>query len=100
MTFDIFAIMVILGDLFVSGFLIWRATDKKATLWGATRIIYWYIALLTIYHAIVYIISTFFITIPESEFIYKYLHPIVFLYIVNPVLIAIIHWRGGHIIWT
>jgi hypothetical protein len=98
MRFDLFAIMVIIADIFASIFLIWRATHKKATLWGAARFIYWYIAVITLYHAVIYFISLFSPNISEQDLVYKYLHPIVLLYVVNPVLIAIIHWRGGHIL--
>ena len=98
MRFDLFAIFVVIADIFVSTFLIWRAIHKKATLWGVARLIYWYVALMTLYHGAIYLISMFIPAIPESQFVYTYLHPVVLLYIINPVLIAIIHWRGGHIL--
>ena len=98
MEFDILAYLVILGDLSVAGFLIWRALVKKATLWGAARFIYIWVALFSLYHAVIYTYSLFFNHVLESNIVYQFLHPIVLLYILNPLLIAIIHWRGGHLL--
>jgi hypothetical protein len=98
MRLDTLAILVVIADLCTGAFLIWRATTKNATLWGAARLIYWYIAIMTLYHGVIYFIGMIIISMTESQFVHIYLHPIVLLYIINPVLIAIIHWRGGHIL--
>ena len=95
---DVLSIIVIVIDLLVSSFLIWRAIDKKATLWGSARAIYMWVAALTIYHCIIYTIS---LSLPhpfEDQIIVNFLHPIVMLYVLNPLLIAIIHYRGGHLL--
>jgi hypothetical protein len=96
MKLDITSIMIIVIDIFVSGFLIWRATCKKATLWGTARFIYMYIATMVLYHGSIYLIGMF-VSVPEAEFVHTYLHPVVVLYMINPVLIALIHWRGGRL---
>jgi hypothetical protein len=96
--FDLLAYLVIIADLAIAAFLIWRATAKKATLWGAARIVYWYVALLSLYHAGIYIYTIFFPNSVEAQIVYQYIHPFVILYLVNPLLIAIIHYKGGHIL--
>jgi hypothetical protein len=93
MEFDILALAVILIDLAALGFLLWRIFDKKATLWGNAKLIYGWVALLTLYHAVIYGVSLF--TGNQSALVNVYLHPIVVMYMLNPLLIAIIHWRGG-----
>jgi hypothetical protein len=99
MTFnmDILHTAVIIVDIFVVIFLIWRALTPKATLWGSARFIYIWIATLTLYHAVIYSIGFF---LPDGgEYLIKiWLHPLVVLYTLNPVLIAIIHWKGGRLI--
>ena len=95
---DILAILVIIADISVAGFLIWRAVTKKATLWGTARLIYWYVALLTIYHGVVYAYSLIQSHTSEAIILYAFLHPVVLLYIANPLLIAIIHYKGGHLL--
>lgn len=92
---DLLSFVVILVDLCAAIFLIWRATAKRATLWGAARIVYLWIALMTLYHAVVYVATL--IHGNENYYIATYLHPCVFLFILNPLLIAIIHWRGGRL---
>jgi hypothetical protein len=82
MEFDILAYLVILGDLSVA----------------AARFIYIWVAAFSLYHAVIYTYSLFFNHVYEANIVYQFLHPIVLLYILNPLLIAIIHWRGGHII--
>jgi len=98
MQLDILSIIVILFDLGVSSFLMWRATSKKATLWGSARLIYVYITLMTLYHAVIYVLTLFATNTSPEALLSTYLHPFVFLYILNPGLIAIMHWRGGHIL--
>ena len=93
---DILHIFVIIIDLFVAGFLLWRVFTPKATLWKKARIVYVYIAGLTLYHATIYVITLF--TLNEASLINTWLHPLVILYTINPVLVAIIHWRGGHLL--
>ena len=93
--FDVLSVIVIIFDLNVAGFLLWRILDKKATLWGASKIIYWWVIFLSLYHCGIYIVSMF-IKDPEALIVSK-LHPIVLLYVLNPLLIAIIHWRGGRL---
>lgn len=95
---DILAILVIIADISVAGFLIWRAVTKKATLWGTARLIYWYVALLTIYHGAVYAYSLTLTHANEAIALHSLLHPVVLLYIANPLLIAIIHYKGGHLL--
>jgi hypothetical protein len=97
MNVDILSIFVILFDLAVVSFLTWRSTAKKATLWGSARIIYLYVAALTLYHAVIYSITLLSPGVNPSILIDKYLHPFVFLFVLNPCLIAIIHWRGGRL---
>jgi hypothetical protein len=92
---DILSIMVILIDLCGAVFLIWRATHKKATLWGAARAIYVWVATLGLYHGIIYILSLF--KDDPNSLITQYLHPFVILFVINPILIALIHWRGGRL---
>jgi len=97
MRFDILAYFVILIDLFTSAFLIWRAVTKSATLWGASRFVYFWIAAITFYHAMVYLYTIFLPASIEGIIVYKFIHPIVILYILNPLLVAIIHYRRGHL---
>ena len=92
----ILSLMVIVVDFLGAAFIIWRISDKKATLWGTSRIIYGWIALLMIYHGIIYIISFF--HYDATVLILEYLHPFVLFYVLNPILIALIHWRGGRLI--
>lgn len=92
---DILSILVILFDLFVISFLTWRILDKKATLWGASRFIYGWVAFLTLYHGVIYVISLF--VADPDVLINNTLHPFVLLFVLNPVLIAIVHWRGGYL---
>jgi hypothetical protein len=96
MYFDILSYIVIVTDILIISFLLWRVFDKKATLWGYARGIYVWIATLTLYHGIVYI-GTLFSQTPD-KLINNFLHPIVILFIINPLLIAIIHWRGGRLL--
>lgn len=95
---DILAILAIIADISVAGFLIWRATYKKATLWGTARLIYWYVALLTIYHGVIYTYSLTLTRANEAIALHSFIHPMVLLYIANPLLIAIIHYKGGHLL--
>lgn len=91
-----FHYIVILLDLFIASFLIWRIWDKKTTLWRAAKIIYGWVALLSIYHAIIYCLT---ILYPSTDtWIDTFLHPFVALFMLSPLLIAIIHWKGGHIL--
>lgn len=94
-TFDILSYLVIFVDVAVATFLIWRATAKKATLWGSARFIYIWVTALTFFHLIVYVVSLF--SPNPDELISSTLHPVVLFYMLNPLLIAIIHWRGGHL---
>jgi hypothetical protein len=98
MEFDILAYLVIITDILVASFLIWRAFAKKATLWGAARFIYVWVAAFSLYHAGIYVYSLFFNHTYEPHIVYQFLHPVVLLYILNPLLIAIIHWKGGHLL--
>ena len=97
MRIDIPAFLVILADLMVSTFLLWRVFTKKATLWGAARFIYAWVAFLSAYHAGIYMYSLFQLQESESSIVYTWLHPFVVFFVISPVLIAIIHWRGGKI---
>jgi hypothetical protein len=97
MRFDLLHIITILLDVSVAAFLIWRATCKKATLWGAARFIYGFVAVLTLYHAGVYAYTLFLPAATEHATVSDLLHYVVQLYMLNPLLIAIIHWRGGHL---
>ena len=97
MNLDILSIMVIVFDLGTMSFLTWRATAKKATLWGAARFIYLYVAATTLYHAVIYSITLFHSIANQNAILMTYLHPFVFMYVINTGLIAIIHWRGGHL---
>jgi hypothetical protein len=90
--------MVILVDLFVVAFLTWRATAKKATLWGRARLIYGWVAILAFYHGTIYIIALFLPPTQGNLLIVDMLHPVVVLYVLNPLLIALIHWRGGRLL--
>jgi hypothetical protein len=90
---DILSVIVIFFDLVVSAFLTWRIFDKKATLWGASKFIYGWVTLLTLYHCAIYITSLF--VREPNRLISQYLHPVVLLFVLNPFLIAIIQWRGG-----
>jgi hypothetical protein len=98
MSIDILSVFVVLFDFIIISFLTWRVIDKNATLWGSSKIIYIYISLLTLYHSIIYVITLFHSTWQQVLMIDKYLHPLVFLFMLNPLLIAIIHWRGGRVL--
>lgn len=94
--FDILSVMVLLVDLGSATFIMWRATARRATLWPSARIIYGWISFLLVFHAVIYFISLF---VPDpNALIQTYLHPFVVLFILNPLLLAIIHWRGGRLI--
>jgi hypothetical protein len=95
---DILAYLIIITDILIATFFLWRVSVKNATLWGAARFIYCWVAAFSLYHGSIYIYSQFFSKIPESAVVYTYLHPIVLLYMLNPLLIAIIHWRGGRLL--
>jgi hypothetical protein len=94
--FDALSLIVIILDLFIATFLIWRVFNKKATLYWNSRVVYFWIALTNLYHGAIYV-ATFFVSSP-NVLIIQWLHPIVVLYMLNPLLIAIIHWRGGRIL--
>lgn len=94
---DILSLVVIWFDCACAAFLVWRAVAKKATLWGAARGIYGWVALLSLYHCSIYAASLF--VAEPNHLIYGCLHPFVVLFMLNPLLIAIIHWRGGKL-WT
>jgi len=90
-------ILVILIDLATASFLFWRVSSKKATLWGASKGIYSWVALLSLYHAVIYSYMLFLPYEIHNTIINVYIHPIVLLLMLNPLLVAIIHWRGGHL---
>ena len=90
---DILAILVIIADIFIVSFLTWRIVDKKATLWGGAKLIYGWIALMSLYHLGVYVATLF--SANPSALIAVLIHPLVVLFTINPGLVAIIHWRGG-----
>lgn len=95
LTFDVLSYLVILADIGVIAFLTWRIMSKNATLWGAARFIYGWVIALTLFHLVVYAISLFHKN--PQELISITLHPLVLFYMINPLLIAIIHWRGGRL---
>jgi hypothetical protein len=92
---DVLSIIVILFDALGVAFLVWRVSNKTATLWGTARFVYLWVATLTFYHGIIYTRSMF-VDRPNA-LITGMLHPLVMLYMLNPLLIAIIHWRGGRL---
>lgn len=94
-TVDILSIIVIIVDLIAATFLIWRVTSKTATLDWKARIIYWWVITTQLYHAVIYTISMF--NYDANAIIITYLHPLVVLFMLSAPLIAIIHWRGGHL---
>lgn len=94
-TFDILSYLVIIADIAVASFLTWRVIAKNATLWGAAKFIYGWVITLTLFHLVVYIVSLF--SSNPNELISNTLHPVVLFYMLNPLLIAIIHWRGGRL---
>lgn len=94
-SFDILSYLVIIADAAIVAFLFWRMISKNATLWGAARIIYGWVIALTLFHLVVYVISLF--SKDPQDLISITLHPLVLFYMLNPLLIAIIHWRGGRI---
>jgi hypothetical protein len=85
--------IVIFFDLASIVFLTWRIFDKKATLWGIAKGIYGWIVLTLLYHVTVYIASLF--NPAPLVLINNLLHPVVLFFVINPTLVAIIHWRGG-----
>jgi hypothetical protein len=95
---DVFSILVIIVDILSIAFLVWRATSKTATLWGAARFIYWWVAFTLLYHVFIYSYSLLILHPLEDIFIPYFLHNFVVLYVLNPILIAIIHYRGGHLL--
>jgi hypothetical protein len=90
---DIWSYVVILVDLVVSIFLMSRVVDKKATLDRNARLIYVWVTTASIYHGVIYVASL--VTGNPDKTIVAFLHPVVVLYMLNPLLVAIIHWRGG-----
>jgi hypothetical protein len=92
---DILSVFVIIADIAIASFFIWRARAKKATLWGAARFIYVWIAALSIWHCLVYGLSLIMVSDMPID---RLLHPMVVLYMLNPLLVAIIHYRGGRIL--
>jgi hypothetical protein len=98
MRLDILAYLVILIDLFTTGFLLWRVSVKKATIDIGARLVYIWIALIYLYHATIYIFTLFQPDIRESIIIYNWIHPLVALYVLNPLLVAIIHYRHGSLL--
>jgi hypothetical protein len=95
MDIDVLSYFVIPVDMICVAFLMWRVFSKNATLWGAARFIYVWVSLLTAYHGVIYILTLF--SPQPNVLIQNTLHPFVILFIMNPLLIAIIHWRGGHL---
>jgi hypothetical protein len=87
------SLIVTAFDLISITFFLWRLFDRKATLWGAARLIYSWITFTLIYHVAIYVASLF--NLDPLSFINAWLHPYVLLFTINPVLVAIIHWRGG-----
>ena len=90
---NILSCIVILFDLVSLGFLVWRIVDPKATLWLSAKLIYGWIVFTLIYHVGVYLVSLF--NPSPMILINSYLHPFVLFFVINPTLVAIIHWRGG-----
>lgn len=88
--------IVILFDLASIVFLVWRIADPKATLWLSAKLIYGWIVLTLTYHITVYIISLFHPS--PLVLINNLLHPFVLFFVINPTLVAIIHWRGGKLL--
>jgi hypothetical protein len=95
MKINVLSLGTVIIDGFVVGFLLWRIFDKHATLWGAAKFIYGWVTFLSAYHLIIYLISMIVVN-PEKLF-YIWLHPIVMLYSLNIILLAIVQWRGGHL---
>jgi len=91
-------IFIVLTDLIVASFLIWRIFSKKAVLWGTSKVIYSWISLTSLYHAFIYFYMLFTPLANHGVIITTYLHPIVILFMLNPLLIAIVHWRGGNLL--
>ena len=87
------SIIVILFDLASIAFFTWRISDPKATLWFSAKVIYIWINVTMIYHLAVYVVSLF--SPSPLVLINNYLHPFVLFFVINPTLVAIIHWRGG-----
>jgi hypothetical protein len=94
---DLLALFTVIIDIFMAAFFFWRVTRKKATLWKESRIIYWWIALNIVYHALGYGFA-FIHPLYADSIRHALLLPFVALFSLNPFLVAIIHWKGGHII--
>jgi hypothetical protein len=90
---NLLSYIVIIFDLASIAFLVWRIFDPKATLWFSAKFIYSWVSITTIYHVVIYIVSLF--SPAPLVLINNYLHPFVLFFVINPALIAIIHWRGG-----
>jgi hypothetical protein len=89
--------ITVILDILIATFFFWRVTRKEATLWKEARAIYWWIAINTLYHAIAYgftLVNPLYADLIRHEI----LLPLVPLFSLNIVLVAIIHWRGGHIL--
>jgi hypothetical protein len=97
MSDNILDFTVLLIDILTTAFLIWRISKKNATLWGASRIIYGWIALTAIYHAAIYGFQILFPPLADA-IRHNLLLPFVALYTLNPLLIGLIHWRGGRLL--
>jgi cytochrome c oxidase assembly factor CtaG len=93
---DILSVIVVILDLVMTSFLVWRATAKHATLSKGSRFIYLWIAFCSLYHCVIYFM-TMLDPAASNQLIETLLHPFVAMFMLNPLLIAIIHWRGGNI---
>ena len=93
---NILSCIVILFDVLSIAFLVWRILNPKATLWGAAKFIYGWVAFTMTYHAVIYVISLF--SPAPLVLINNWLHPYVLFFVINPILIALVHWRGGKLL--
>jgi len=92
-----FHYIVLFIDILLAAFFIWRVWDNKATLWGAAKIIYGWVAFTYAYHGFIYALTIRYQNLGDL-LIDKLLHPFVFLFMLNALLVALIHYRGGHIL--
>jgi len=76
-------------------YLLYRALNKKSTLWGSARLVYGIIGVFEVYHAVIYTLVI--CGVLATHQYGMYLRPFVSIYLMAPALVAIIHRRGGRL---
>lgn len=91
--FDFLSLIVIMIDIATIGLVIWYIFRKRQKLWTAAKIVMIWIILVSFYHVVIYSLSLF---APNPDhFIQSMLHPVVVFFVLDPLLLIILLWRGG-----